>query len=148
MLKDPTRGALACLYLHWPFTLEEKGESAFGCKWDFFSLDEHLPLVHVAYPQGGKDDAQLHSEKEVKFEKLANSPTSQIQEKNVIYCRQFIAHHHSSSAGHYPSFYHMHKQFCLNPNPIHYSIAKEGQDKPLPPSIALFYKSVPFQMSI
>jgi len=27
----------------------------------------------------------------------------------MIYCRQFIAHHHSSSAGHYPSFYHMHK---------------------------------------
>lgn len=67
--------------------------------------------------------------------------------KNVICCRWFIAHHLSSSAGHYPGFYHMHKQFCLNPNAIHYSIVKESQDRSLPPSIALFYKSEPFQIS-
>lgn len=97
------RGALACLYLCWPFTLEEKGESAFSCKWDFLSLDEHLPLVQVAYPKGGKDDEQLHSEKEVKFEKIANSSTSQIQEK-IICCRKFIAHIHSSSVGYCPGF--------------------------------------------
>ena len=67
------RGALPCLSLLWPFTLEEKGESAFSCKYGFFSLDEHLPLAHVAYPKWGEDDEQLHSEKEVKSEKIANS---------------------------------------------------------------------------
>lgn len=72
-------GALASLYLHWPFTLEEKGESAFSCKWDFFSLDEHLPLVHVVYPKGGKDNEQPHSEKEVKFEIIANGLAGQIK---------------------------------------------------------------------
>lgn len=29
-------GTLACPCLHWPFTLQERGESAFSCKWDFF----------------------------------------------------------------------------------------------------------------
>lgn len=47
----------------------------------FFSLDEHLPLVPVACPKGGKGHEQLHSEIEVEFEKIANSSTSQIQEK-------------------------------------------------------------------
>lgn len=63
------------------FCFGGKRESAFSCKQDFFSLDEHLPLVHVAYPKGGKDDEQLLSENEVKLAKIANSSKSQIQEK-------------------------------------------------------------------
>lgn len=42
----------------------------------------------------------------------------------------------------------MHKQFCLNPNPLPDSIALEGQGKPLPPSTALSYKSAPFQVRV
>lgn len=77
--------------LHWPFTLQERSESAFSCKWDFFSLDEHLPLVHVAYPKGEKDD-ELLPEKEVKLETVQNSSAIQIQgKKNIICCRKSIS---------------------------------------------------------
>lgn len=76
---------LACVYIG--LSLCRRGESAFSCKWDFFSLDEHLPLVHVAYPKGEKDD-ELLPEKAVELETVENSSASQIQEKKVIYCRK------------------------------------------------------------
>lgn len=53
-LKDPMRGALACLCLHWPFTLQEKSESLSAAS-EIFSLwmnTCHLYMLLV--PKEGK----------------------------------------------------------------------------------------------
>lgn len=122
------------------FHFAERGESAFSCKWDFFSLDEHLPLVHVAYPKGGmrslfqRKKSSWKQKKTVQLVKLKKKMLFAAENPLQLQWRSLL------------SLLLLHEQAaCLNPNPAHDSTVKEGQDAPLPPSSLLQHCPFPDQ---
>lgn len=91
-----------------------------GC----FSLWMNIcPLYMMFIPEEGKIWITSFRERgQVRGKK--SSSTSPFSSENMTFYRQYIEHPHSSRAGHYPSFYCIHMQFCFSLNPTLHSIAK------------------------
>lgn len=123
------------------FHFAERGESAFSCKWDFFSLDEHLPLVHVAYPKGGmrslfqRKKSSWKQKKTVQLVKLKKKMLFAAENPLQLQWRSLL------------SLLLLHEQaVCLNPNPAHDSTVKEGQDAP--PASKLSFTALSLSRSV